>query len=144
MAATDTTNFRTAGTLSNPSPNGFVQPIGSSQGASTFLGSPSAISFLAPNQHDPYSERWNLGVQQRAKHGLTLTANYSLAPLFLCRENPLASGLLRKHLSSFALSLAALCDRRPGLPQECACGLVGQQQSHVQLSGVLRPVFRKV
>ena len=51
-----------ANTLSNPFPGGFVQATGSSQGASTFLG--QAISFLAPNQHDPYSERWNLGLQR--------------------------------------------------------------------------------
>ena len=52
-------------TLSNPFPNGFAQPAGSSQGASTFLG--QAISFLAPVEHDPYSERYDLGVQ----HSLT-------------------------------------------------------------------------
>ena len=51
--------------LSNPFPNGFVQATGSSQGASTFLG--QTISFLAPVQHDPYAERWNLGLQ----HSLT-------------------------------------------------------------------------
>jgi len=51
--------------LSNPFPAGFQQPVGSSLGASTFLG--QSISFLAPNQHDPYSERWDLGVQ----HSLT-------------------------------------------------------------------------
>ena len=51
-----------ANTLSNPFPSGFQQPVGSSQGASTFLG--QAINFLAPVQHDPYSERWNLGAQQ--------------------------------------------------------------------------------
>jgi hypothetical protein len=50
-----------ANSLSNPFPSGFVQPAGSSLGASTFLG--QAISFLAPKQHDPYSERYDLGVQ---------------------------------------------------------------------------------
>jgi hypothetical protein len=55
-----------ASTWSNPFPT-FAQPTGSSLGASTFLGSPSAVNFLAPVQHDPYSERWNLGIQ----HSLT-------------------------------------------------------------------------
>lgn len=61
---TPTTNnfLSSAGSLSNPFPNGFTQPVGSSLGASTFLG--QSISFLAPNQHDPYSERYNLGVQR--------------------------------------------------------------------------------
>lgn len=58
-----TNNYLTpANTISNPFPNGFQQPVGSAQGASTFLG--QAISFLAPVQHDPYSERWDLGVQR--------------------------------------------------------------------------------
>jgi hypothetical protein len=49
-------------TLSSPFPSGFVQPAGTSLGASTFIG--QAISFLAPVQHDPYSERWDLGFQR--------------------------------------------------------------------------------
>jgi hypothetical protein len=70
-AATTNNYFTSAGTLSNPFPNGFVQPAGSSQGVSTYLGSPSAITFLAPVQHDQYSERWTLGAQ-KAVTGSTL------------------------------------------------------------------------
>jgi hypothetical protein len=63
--AANNTSFQTpANSLSNPFPNGFTQPVGSSLGASTFLGSPAAVNFLAPVEHDPYSERWDLGVQQ--------------------------------------------------------------------------------
>ncbi len=51
----------TALSLGTPFPNGANQPVGSTQGASTFLG--ESISFLAPKEHDQYSERWNLGVQ---------------------------------------------------------------------------------
>jgi TonB dependent receptor len=58
-----TNNYLTpANTLSNPFPAGFAQPVGSTQGASTFLG--QALSFLAPSQHDPYSERWDLDLQR--------------------------------------------------------------------------------
>ena len=58
-----TNNYLTpAHTLSNPFPNGFATATGSAQGASTFLG--QAISFLAPVQHDPYSERYNIGFQR--------------------------------------------------------------------------------
>jgi len=52
----------TANPLSNPFPGGFVQPAGSSAGASTFLG--GTVSFLAPKQHDPYSERYDFGIQR--------------------------------------------------------------------------------
>lgn len=63
-----------ANSLSNPFPNGFAQPVGSSLGASTFLG--QAISFLAPVQHDPYSERYNLGVQQSLTNSTLLEVLY--------------------------------------------------------------------
>jgi hypothetical protein len=62
-----TNNYLTnANTLSNPFPTGFTQPAGSSQGASTFLG--ESVSFLSPVEHDPYSERWDLGFQQSVTH----------------------------------------------------------------------------
>ncbi len=62
-------------TLSNPFSAGFQQPVGSSLGASTFLG--QSVSFLAPNQHDPYSERWDLGFQR------SLTSNTLLEVLYV-------------------------------------------------------------
>jgi Carboxypeptidase regulatory-like domain len=49
--------------LNTPFPAGVNAPAGSSAGASTFLG--ETISFLSPVQHDQYSERWNLGIQQQ-------------------------------------------------------------------------------
>jgi hypothetical protein len=63
-----------ATTLSNPFPTGFQQPVGSSLGASTFLG--QSISFLAPNEHDAYSERWDLGVQKSLTNSLLLEVLY--------------------------------------------------------------------
>ena len=63
-----------AGTFSNPFPNGFQQPQGASQGANTFLG--QAISYLAPVQHDPYSERWNVSVQRAITHNDLLELIY--------------------------------------------------------------------
>lgn len=68
-------NYLTAAnTLSNPFPNGFAQAAGSSQGASTFLG--QAISFLAPVEHDPYSERYDLGVQHELTKSTLIEAMY--------------------------------------------------------------------
>ena len=63
-----------ASTWGNPFPNGYVAPSGSSLGASTFLG--QSISFLAPNQHDPYSERWNIGVQHTLTNSTLIEAMY--------------------------------------------------------------------
>lgn len=74
VATTD--NYQTAAaTVSNPFPSGFLPPAGSSQGANTFLG--QSISFLAPSEHDPYSERWDLGVQ------LSLGANRMIEVLYV-------------------------------------------------------------
>lgn len=61
--------------LSSPYPNGIVLPAGSSAGASTFLG--ESISFLAPVEHDQYSERWNLDVQH------ALTAKTSVEAIYV-------------------------------------------------------------
>jgi hypothetical protein len=70
-----TNNFQTAAnTLSSPFPNGFAAPAGSSLGANTFLG--QAISFLAPVQHDVYSERWNLDVQRLVSNSDTIEVLY--------------------------------------------------------------------
>ncbi len=63
-----------ASTLSSPFPNGFVPAAGSSQGASTFLG--QSISFLAPVEHDIYSERWDLDVQR------SLTTNSMIEAIY--------------------------------------------------------------
>ena len=72
--ATTNNDLTSANTLSNPFPNGFAQPVGSSLGASTFLG--QAISFLAPVQHDPYSERYDLGIQHSITNSTLLEVMY--------------------------------------------------------------------
>lgn len=70
-----TNNYLTnANTLSNPFPGGFVQPAGNSAGSSTYIG--QAISFLAPVQHDPYSERWDVGFQRSLTNSTMLEALY--------------------------------------------------------------------
>jgi hypothetical protein len=55
-------NFQSpAATLSNPFPSGFVAPAGSSSGLGTYLG--QSISFINPDMKNPYSMRWNFGLQ---------------------------------------------------------------------------------
>ncbi|MGI4826894.1 MAG: carboxypeptidase regulatory-like domain-containing protein, partial [Janthinobacterium lividum] len=62
FTATSNAYLTPANTLSNPFPTGVSTPVGSSLGTSTFLG--QSVSFLAPNEHDPYSERYNIGFQR--------------------------------------------------------------------------------
>lgn len=64
LVASTNNNLTPAATLSNPFPGvTFSQPVGSSLGAHTFLG--QTISFLAPEQKNPYALRWNFGVQRQ-------------------------------------------------------------------------------
>jgi hypothetical protein len=75
LVATNDNYLTPATTLSNPFPNGFSEPTGSADGVNTYLG--QGISFMSPVEHDPYSERWDLGVQQ------TLTPNTLVEILYI-------------------------------------------------------------
>ena len=61
-------------TLSNPFPGGILQPVGSTQGLSTFLG--QTVSFLNPDMKNPYSMRWNFGIQQTLTKDTLLEVEY--------------------------------------------------------------------
>ena len=61
-------------TLSNPFPSGIQQPVGSTLGLGTFLG--QNVSFFNPNMKEPYSIRWNLGVQHPITPNLLLEVDY--------------------------------------------------------------------
>ena len=72
--ATSNNYLTPATTFSNPFPNSLAQPADASGGASTFLG--QSISFLAPYEHDPYSERYDLGVQRSISNSTLVEALY--------------------------------------------------------------------
>ncbi len=61
-------------TLSNPFPNGFARPAGSANGASTFLG--QGITFFNPRVNNPYSFRWNIGIQRNLPGQMVLEVVY--------------------------------------------------------------------
>jgi len=61
MTVTNNTFLTPAATLSNPFPNGLVAPAGSAAGLATYLG--QTVNFLNPEMKNPYSLRWNLGIQ---------------------------------------------------------------------------------
>ncbi len=64
-----------ATTLADPFPGGSInQPVGSSEGLGTFLG--QSVSFLAPHANDPFSMRWNFGIQRSLTPNLLLEVDY--------------------------------------------------------------------
>ena len=62
------------GTLSNPFPNGILEPLGASQGPQTFLG--QAVTFFNPKPLTPYNQRWELGIQRELRGGWVVEAAY--------------------------------------------------------------------
>ncbi len=62
------------GTLSNPFPNGLLNPPGSSQGFQTNIG--NAISFFNQHPESPYNQRFELGVQRELPAGFVVEASY--------------------------------------------------------------------
>jgi hypothetical protein len=61
-------------TLSDPFPNGFVVPAGSSKGASTYLG--QAIQFYSTQMRNAYSVRWTFSVQRQLPGQMVLELAY--------------------------------------------------------------------
>lgn len=74
FTATNDNYLTPAATLNNPFPSGFLSPSGSSLGLLTFAG--QSVSFMNPNVKNPYSLRWNLGVQQSLSSNLMLEVVY--------------------------------------------------------------------
>ena len=70
-----TNNYLTpATTLSDPFPGGINAPVGSADGLGTFMG--QNVAFLAPTVNDPYSMRWNFGIQRSLAANLLLEVDY--------------------------------------------------------------------
>lgn len=89
-------------TLSNPFPNGFTKPAGSSAGLGTFAG--QAVSFLNPNMLSPYSMRWDFDIQH------SLSPNTMLEVLYIGNHSlhlPVAvtqlNGMPQKDLSTLGV-----------------------------------------
>jgi len=93
-----TNNFLSpATTLADPFPTGIQPPQGSSLGLGTFLG--QTVSFMSPNVNDPYSVRWNLGVQHSITPNLLLEVDYVgnhavHVPIAVTQLNPIPAQFL--------------------------------------------------
>jgi len=61
-------------TLSNPFPEGVLQPVGNALGLDTFLG--QSVNFYNPNVGGSYSVRWSMTVQQALNPNLMLEVGY--------------------------------------------------------------------
>lgn len=72
VPTTDGINF--IGTLSNPFPNGILEPVGAAQGPQTFVG--QAVTFFNPKPLSPYNQRWELGFQRELSWGMVVEAAY--------------------------------------------------------------------
>jgi hypothetical protein len=72
FVATNNNYLSPASTLSNPFPNGILAPAGGNIG--TFLG--QQVKFFNPHVLNPYSMRWNFGVQRQLPGQLVLEVVY--------------------------------------------------------------------
>ncbi|MDZ4801237.1 MAG: carboxypeptidase-like regulatory domain-containing protein [Bryobacteraceae bacterium] len=61
-------------TLSNPFPDGILEPVGSAQGPLTFVG--QSVTFFNENPIPPYMQRWQLGLQHQFRGGWVLETSY--------------------------------------------------------------------
>jgi hypothetical protein len=61
-------------TLSNPFPNGLLQPLGAGQGYQTFVG--QSITFFDTNPLRPYMQRWQFNIQRELPGGYVFDIGY--------------------------------------------------------------------
>ncbi len=74
MAVTNNNFLTPPSTLSNPFPNG-IQPLGATTpGLGTFLG--QNIAFFNPEVRNPYSIRWNFGIERQLPGDMVLQVVY--------------------------------------------------------------------
>lgn len=81
IPTTDNINF--IGTLSNPFPNGILEPVGAGAGAQTYLGQNlnysiqgQSIAFFNPKPQVSYMQRWQLGMQRELPRGIVVEVAY--------------------------------------------------------------------
>ncbi|MDQ2948550.1 MAG: TonB-dependent receptor, partial [Acidobacteriota bacterium] len=69
-----TAGFQPVNLLSNPFPNGLLQPTGSSQGLLTLLG--QSVGGFVRNMPVPYAQQFNFNIQRQLPGGILLEAAY--------------------------------------------------------------------
>ncbi len=61
-------------TLSNPFPDGILQPVGAGQGPQTFVG--NSVTFFNEHPLRPYMQRWQFGIQRTLGQGYVAEISY--------------------------------------------------------------------
>jgi hypothetical protein len=72
IPTTDNINF--INTLTNPYPNGILEPVGAALGVQTYLG--QAITFFNTSPVPANAQRWQLSFQRELPHGIVVEATY--------------------------------------------------------------------
>jgi len=96
-------------TLSNPFPQGLLQPSGSSLGLATALG--NNVSFTTRNRQNPYSVRWNFNLQKELPAGTMVEIGYFGNHAVHLENNPSLNYVPRQYLSTSALRDQPVIDR---------------------------------
>jgi hypothetical protein len=136
MVVTSNNYLTPAATLSNPFPNGFLMPAGSSMGLATFLG--QNIAFLNPEMKSPYSLRWNFDIQH------TLRPNLMVEVLYVGNHSvhlPVAAtqlnGIPRQYLSTLPVRDTAVSYLSNSTPNPFAGLATSQNGSSTNIAQVL-------
>jgi hypothetical protein len=74
FVATEDNGLTYIATLSNPFPNGILEPAGAAAGTRTNLG--TSVTFFNPNPKTPYMQRWQAGIQREIGAGYVLEIGY--------------------------------------------------------------------
>jgi hypothetical protein len=127
-------------TLANPFPDGILRPTGASLGLATNLG--QGLTFFNPNPLNPYSIRWNVGLQRQLLHGLILEVAYEgNHAVHLTVDQPL-NYVPERHLSASFFRDQATIDRLSSNVKNPFVGLIpgtGLNGSTVQQQTLLLP-----
>ncbi|HEY1343233.1 MAG TPA: TonB-dependent receptor, partial [Bryobacteraceae bacterium] len=129
-----------AATLSNPFPNGILQPTGSSLGLETNLG--QGITFYNPNPLNPYSVRWDVSVQRQLPGNMLMELAYEgNHAVHLTVDQPM-NFVPAQYLSTSPFRDQALIDTLSANVKNPFAGLIpgtGLNGSTTQLQNLLKP-----
>lgn len=141
LVATNDSYLTPYATLANPFPTGIQAPTGASLGLGTNLG--KDVTYFNPNVLNPYSIRWNFGVQRTLPFGSVLEVAYiGNHAVHLSTGNRQLNYVPGQYLSTSLSRDQATIDRLSALVPNPFANLipgVGLNGSTVGLSTLLKP-----